>query len=69
MKKRKKDRAPPGGWLPPPGNTEGLPPLATMKKGGRWKEHELTRKELKKHKRFQKAMKEADEEGRTHFEW
>lgn len=68
------DRPPKGGWLPPPGNTERLPPLATArgtnKKGKwRWDEHDLTPKQEKKHRRFQKAMKEADREGRTNFEW
>lgn len=65
----KRDKPPKGGWLPPPGNTEGLPPLATMKKGGKWRKHDLTPKERRKHKRFQAAMAEADAEGRTHFEW
>lgn len=65
----KKDKAPLGGWLPPPGNTEGLAPLATLKKGNKWRSNELTSKETKAHKRFQEAMKQADKEGRTHFEW
>lgn len=65
----RKEKPPPGGWLGPPGNTERLPVLATMKKNGKWRKHELTAKEEKKHRRFQKAMKEADQEGRTSFEW
>lgn len=69
----REDKAPKGGWLPPPGNTDRLPPLATAMPGkkGKWKwdEHELTEKQEKKHRRFQKAMKEADKEGKGHFEW
>lgn len=68
-----KEKAPKGGWLPPPGNTERLKPLATAvpggKKGWKWKENKLTAKEERDHKRFQRAMREADEEGRTSFEW
>lgn len=65
----KREKPPKGGWLPPPGNTEGLPPIARMTKKGRMKPIELTAKERKLHKRFQRAMAEADAEGRTHFEW
>jgi hypothetical protein len=65
----KRDKPPKGGWLPPPGNTRGLAAPYSLKKGGGWKKKDLTTKEQKKLTRFQKAMKEADEEGRTHFEW
>lgn len=69
----KDDRPPKGGWLGPPGNTERLAPLATAypgKKGRwKWKEHDLTEKQLKRHRKFQKAMAIADKEGKGTFEW
>lgn len=71
--REREEKAPPGGWLGPP-STEGLPPLATAIRAGKngkwkWREHDLTPKQEKKHKRFQRAMKQADKDGEWNFEW
>lgn len=69
---RKKDDTPEGGWLGPPPMT-GLKALATTvgSKKGKWiwKKNKLTAKELKDHKKFQKAMKKADAKGKWSFSW
>lgn len=72
MAKDKRDKPPKGGWLAPPGNTEKLPPLASrVRKKGKtsWVSNKLSKKDKKKHDRFQKAMKKADKKGETYFQW
>lgn len=72
MAKKKKDDAPPGGWLGPP-PTEGLPAVAELvlnKKGkGVWKERTLTRKERELQKEHQRRMAKADARGVWRFRW
>lgn len=65
--KRRRDReddTPRGGWLSPP-RTTGLAPIATAvgvdKKGRwKWKEHNLSSKERKAHRRFQQQMADGE---------
>jgi len=68
-----KDKAPRGGWLGPPGNTDGLAPIATAvgSKNGKWKwkAEKLSPKQEKKHRKFNKAMKVADSKGEWGFSW
>lgn len=57
-------------WLGPP-DTTGLAPIAvaTKAKGHEWlwKNNELTIKQLKKHGKFQKRMREADRKKEWRF--
>jgi len=68
-----KDKTPKGGWLGPPGNTDGLDPIAITagSKNGkwRWKPQKLSPKQEKKHSKFNKAMKQADKDGKWNFSW
>lgn len=68
-----KEKAPPGGWLPPP-PSEGLKPLAvangTDKKGRwRWKEVPQTKRDRELRKEWKRRMEKADEKGKTFFKW
>lgn len=71
-KKVKEDPAPPGGWMGPP-VTRGLAAIATVvgsKKGKwTWEKNKLTAKELKAHKKFQKAMKKANKKDNRSVNW
>ena len=65
------EKAPPGGWLPPP-STQGLKPLAiangTDKKGRwRWREVPQTKKDRERRKEWERRMAKADAKGKTFF--
>lgn len=67
----KKDKAPPGGWLPPP-DTEGLKPLAIAKgtdRKGRWKWKEIpqSKADRERRKEWNRRMEKADAKGKTFF--
>lgn len=59
-------------WLPP-ARSDGIAPeaIAMPGKNGkwRWKEVKHTPKEESKRRRFFKAMKEADQDDETHFDY
>lgn len=60
-------------YLPPPGNTQGIKSEAIARPGkkGKWKWELIdhTAKQEAKRERFFKAMKKADKEGETSFDY
>jgi hypothetical protein len=68
-----KDKAPPGGWLPPP-PTQGLKPLGIAHKAdskGRWKFKDVpqTKKDRRLRAEWNRRMEKADAKGKSHFKW
>lgn len=72
-RRSREDKAPEGGWLGPPGNTQGLVPLAIAvgSRNGKWKwkEPKLTPKQKRDHAEFQRKMAKADAKGKWRFKW